>query len=209
MRKPYIFFAILALAGLQQALAQGDAAAGKAGYTVCIACHGPDGAGNQALNSPAIAGQEEWYVARQLKYFKDGIRGADPKDIFGMQMRPMAMTLVDDAAIQNVAAYVSQMKPVKVTSTLGGDVGKGKTTYQTVCATCHGPEGKGMKVMNAPKVFIQQDWYLLRQLINFKEGIRGTNPKDIFGMQMRPMAMTLPDEQAMKDVIAFMLSLQP
>lgn len=208
MRKRYIFFAILALAGLQRALAQGDAAAGKANYAICIACHGENGAGNQVLNSPAIAGQEEWYVVRQLKYFKEGIRGTHPKDLFGMQMRPMAMTLVDDTAIQNVAAYVSQMKPLKVEKTLDGDAGKGKTTYSTICATCHGPEGNGIKAMNSPKVYIQQDWYLFRQLKNFKDGIRGSNPKDIFGMQMRPMAMTLVDEKAMKDVVAYMLTLQ-
>ena len=44
---------------------------------------------------------------------------------------------------------------------------------------------------------------MLAQLKKFKEGIRGAHPKDITGMQMRPMAMILPDEQAMKDVIAY------
>ncbi|GIT06706.1 MAG: hypothetical protein CM1200mP30_03360 [Pseudomonadota bacterium] len=45
----------------------------------------------------------------QLKNFKAGIRGADPKDKYGMQMRPMAMTLADDQSIRDMAAYVSSM----------------------------------------------------------------------------------------------------
>ena len=32
------------------------------------------------------------------------------KDIYGQQMRPMSMILVDDAAINNVAAYISTFK---------------------------------------------------------------------------------------------------
>jgi len=53
------------------------------------------------------------------------------------------------------------------------------------------------------------DWYMLSQLKKFKEGIRGTNPQDIGGMQMRPMSMTLVDEQAMKDVIAHIRAVSP
>ena len=34
----------------------------EAGYAICVTCHGADGAGNIALNSPAIAGQESWYL---------------------------------------------------------------------------------------------------------------------------------------------------
>ncbi|MBQ31032.1 MAG: hypothetical protein CL923_00455 [Deltaproteobacteria bacterium] len=36
-------------------------------------------------------------------------RGAHPKDMFGMQMRPMAMTLANDAAVNNVAAYIASL----------------------------------------------------------------------------------------------------
>ena len=45
-----------------------DAAAGQNAYAVCMACHQPDGSGNQPLNTPAIAGQEDWYLERQVKF---------------------------------------------------------------------------------------------------------------------------------------------
>ena len=205
-----LFIAVLltgfALAG--PATAQ-DLDAGKAAYAICLACHAADGAGNQPLNSPAVAGQEDWYLERQIKYFKEGIRGKHPKDIFGAQMVPMVMTLPDEAAVKNVAAYIASLPPAPpAASTVKGDAAKGKQTFSTICATCHGQDGKGQKVMNAPNLTLLQDWYLERQLKHFKEGIRGADPKDIFGQQMRPMAMTLPDDQAIKDVVAFIDSLK-
>ena len=53
----------------------------------------------------------------------------------------------------------------------------------------------------------QSDWYLMTQLGKFKSGMRGTHKDDVHGQQMRAMSMTLPDEQAMKDVIAFIMTL--
>ena len=90
--------------------AKGDAARGKPLYQVCVACHGAKGEGNKALNAPRLAGQEDWYIVRQLKNFKEGIRGTNPKDIYGMQMRPMAMTLANDQAMEDVAAYIVTFK---------------------------------------------------------------------------------------------------
>ena len=52
------------------------------------------------------------------------------------------------------------------------------------------------------------DWYMLKQIQNFKAGIRGADPRDETGRRMRPMSMVLADEQAMKDVISYILTLQ-
>lgn len=87
-----------------------------------------------------------------------------------------------------------------------GDAERGKALYAT-CGACHGANAEGMEALNAPRLAGQEEWYVIRQLKNFKEGIRGTNPKDTFGMQMAPMAMTLPNEQAMEDVAAYIKSL--
>lgn len=86
-----------------------DAERGKTLYATCGACHGPNGEGMQALNAPRLAGQEAWYVIRQLQNFKSGVRGTNPADTFGMQMAPMAQILPDEAAIEDVAAYVQSL----------------------------------------------------------------------------------------------------
>ena len=188
--------------------AAGDPTSGKASYAVCMACHGADGTGNKALNAPSIAGQESWYVERQLKNFKSGIRGSNSKDTYGMQMRPMALTLSNDQAVADMAAYISTMPMKKILeSTVKGDVSAGKASYM-ICQTCHGPKGGGNKALNAPKLTGLQDWYIVRQLKNFKAGIRGTKSGDNYGMQMRPMAMTLTNDEAIKNVAAYIATFE-
>ena len=191
-----------------QVFATSDPEKGKARYAVCQACHGTDGMGNKALNSPKIAGQEAWYIERQLKNYKAGIRGTHPKDRFGMQMRAMALTLADDHSIRDMAAYVSSM-PVKssVEQTIKGDVEAGKTLY-VLCQSCHGPAGEGNKTLNSPRLAGLQDWYIARQLRNFKAGIRGKKRGDMFGMQMRPMAMSLANDEVINNVAAFIATLK-
>ena len=46
---------------------------------------------------------------RQLENFKSGARGAHADDVFGAQMRPMAMMLPNAAAMKNVAAYIASL----------------------------------------------------------------------------------------------------
>ena len=201
---------------------QGNIDSGKTSYATCIACHGEQGEGNKALNSPKIAGLQDWYIARQIRSFKKGIRGSHEKDVYGMQMRPMAMTLADDESIKNVALYVSTFKekaqpeitqtakistaePASVSVTSSTE--NGKTLYG-VCASCHGADGSGNKALNAPRISGQKAWYVARQLVNFKSGIRGSHEKDIYGQQMRPMAMTLANDQMVADVSAYVSTLK-
>jgi cytochrome c oxidase subunit 2 len=159
-----------------------------------------------ALNAPAIAGQEGWYLVRQLQNFKNGVRGGG-SDTFGAQMAPMAMALATDADIANIAAYVSSMAPAAIEDNQGGDAAAGQVAY-AACAACHGADGKGMEAMNAPNLTLQQDWYVVRQLDNFKSAVRGAHAADTFGAQMAPMALLLADEQAMKDVAAYIATLR-
>lgn len=181
---------------------------GQALYDGCTSCHGADGAGDQAVGAPAIAGLPQWYVEAQLHKFKGGIRGWHPDDVTGLKMRPMATTLVDDADISSVSQYVAQMKPISgAMATVSGDASKGKASY-AVCAACHGQDGKGNEVVKAPPLANGSDWYMLAQLDKFKGGLRGTHPKDLSGAQMRAAVGVLPDEAAMKDVVAYMATLQ-
>jgi cytochrome c oxidase subunit 2 len=107
--KTTLAVAALAILSSTGALAAGDAERGKTLYATCGACHGANGEGLEALNAPKLAGQEEWYVVRQLQNFKNGIRGNNPRDTYGMQMAPMAQILVDDQAMQDVAAYIRSL----------------------------------------------------------------------------------------------------
>jgi len=193
--------------GAALARADGDAAKGKVSFTVCEACHGKTAEGNKALGAPRLAGQAGWYLARQLGNFKQGLRGVDTKDTFGTQMRPMAQTLADDAAVANVVAYIGTLQSPAPAATVQGDAAAGKAAYAT-CAACHGANGEGNQALNAPKLAGQHDWYIVRELQNFKAGLRGADAKDSFGAQMRPMAATLADDAAINNVAAYIATLK-
>jgi len=186
-----------------------DAAAGKSLYAVCSSCHGVEGEGNAALNAPKLSGQGDWYLKQQLKYYKQGIRGTHDKDVFGKMMAPMAATLADDAAIGNVVAYIKTLPDNPAQATVNQSTKKqGQKLYVSTCAACHGSTGQGIQAMNAPRLAGMSDWYLVTQLKNFKQGIRGAHPDDQYGGQMSLMAATLADDQAINDLVAYINTLR-
>ncbi len=189
-----------------QSTPAGDPAAGQASYAVCSACHGANGEGNQAMNGPRLAGLPEWYIERQIRHFKQGIRGSAEADQFGQQMAPMAQVLVDDTAIRNVAAYIQTLQPGVTSHTVEGDPGKGANRYAT-CAACHGARGQGNFALQAPSLAGQSDWYLKRQLHNFREGLRGEHKQDTYGHQMVLMARSLQNEDSINDLLAYLNTL--
>jgi cytochrome c oxidase subunit 2 len=202
-----IFVSLILSFFIHNSVQAGDLERGKQLYFTCIACHGDKAQGKSVLKAPQLAGQESWYLESQLKKFKEGIRGSHPKDTRGRQMAPMAKTLVSEMDVKNVATYISSLIPHSPQKTIqGGSSEKGKIAYAT-CMACHGDKAQGNSSLKAPGLKNLPDWYLMTQLKNFKQGIRGANPKDIEGMQMKPMANMLVDEQAIKNVIAYIETL--
>lgn len=192
-------------AGCQPA-ATGEARAEQL-YTYCAHCHGESGEGNPEWEVPSIAGLPEWYVDAQLEKFRIGARGDHPEDLNGLRMRPMARTLATREEVELVAEHVAKLPAVRQPATVeGGDAERGRQLF-TPCITCHGERAEGKQDMNAPPLTVLDDWYMVAQLEKFREGIRGTDPLDATGGQMRPMSLSLTDEQAVRDVVAYIRSL--
>ncbi len=187
----------------------GDAAAGQSLYAVCAACHGPSGQGNQAMNAPKLAGQESWYLIKQMQLFQNDARGTAPGDMQGMQMSAMAKgpQLKGDAALANLAAYIGTFPDNPVAPTVNGDAAAGKMLYP-VCGSCHGQSAEGNEAMAGPRLAGQSDWYLVNQIKKFKAGQRGYHNMDHGGRQMRPMVLTLTTDKAINDVVAYINTLQ-
>jgi cytochrome c oxidase subunit 2 len=193
-----------------QAVAAGDPAQGQALYALCTACHGQQGEGMQLLNAPKLAGQEPGYLRRQMHNYRNGLRGVNEADVYGRQMVPFAQSLADDAAINNVIAYIQTLpsEPTQPTEQggLGGDAERGKSLY-TTCAACHGVNGEGIWSQNAPALKDMSDWDLVRQLQNFSSGVRGEHAQDFYGKQMAMMATALVDDRTIKDLVAYINTL--
>jgi cytochrome c oxidase subunit 2 len=201
--------AAVAVATAARPVAAQDLTRGAAHYQLCAACHGDDGAGIASRHAPAIAGLPAWYVDTQLKKFRAGQRGYSPDDAPGLRMRPMAAALRTDDDVASVAAYVASLRRTAAQpATLAGDATRGRELYAP-CSACHGPDGAGSEALHGPRLAGQADWYLLAQLGKFKNGARGAHKDDATGAQMRAMASTLVDEQAILDVVAYVRTLTP
>lgn len=184
-----------------------DTSAGEKAYASCVACHGASGEGNVALGAPVLAGQYEAYLVRQLNNFRTGLRGADASDIRGMQMRGMATTLADDAAVGDVAAYLAGLPQKAQNAEAGGaDMRNGENQYNGACGACHGGQAQGNAGLNAPRLAGLDAAYLKLQYQNFAAGIRGSHPDDRLGQQMKMMATMISGEKDLDDVVAFIIS---
>ncbi len=188
--------------------AAGDPKKGEATFALCMGCHGPNAGGNQAIGAPRTAGQNPAYLMRQIANFKAGIRGAKPEDTYGLQMPPIAATLRTQEDVENVIAYLGTLKPVILPNTVeGGDAAKGKEIY-SVCAACHGDDGKGIGALGSPRLAGIPDWYLQRQIGNFSKGIRGSHADDLFGRQMAVIqGIMMKTDQDIVDVITYINTL--
>lgn len=185
---------------------KGDPAAGKALFAACTACHGAQAEGNREVNAPKLSGQSDWYLVRQLQSFKGGVRGAHEQDTYAKQMIPFASMLADDQAIRNVVAYIKTLPEVRPAASVVGNPVRGRELYET-CSACHGSSAKGIWATNAPRLSNMSDWYMARQLRNFRDGIRGGHPQDFHGSQMSSMARVLTDDRAIADVLDYVRTL--
>ncbi len=181
---------------------------GREIFETCVPCHNADGSGNATVGAPNIAGMKAWYVEAELKKFRAGIRGAEFNDMEGMRMRPMAQSLDSDADVDAVARYVESMPRVRHAATLTGNPEAGQALFAT-CSACHGENGGGNPDMKAPPIAGTDDWYLAAELRKFRHGERGASPKDTEGRLMRPMARTLANEDAIRNVVAYVETLKP
>lgn len=176
----------------------------------CTGCHSDDASGNKALGAPPLAGMENWYVQTQLQKFFAGLRGIHFKDPNGMSMRAslefLQLEMDPNRDMSHLGYYLVTLPRGKQEVTVEGSAERGAALYAP-CAACHGADGLGNQTLKAPGLAGQADWYLLRQLENFRSGARGADPRDTEGQQMASFAKMIADDQALKDLVAYIREL--
>jgi cytochrome c oxidase subunit 2 len=181
---------------------------GRELFRPCAACHGPTAAGNREVEAPALAGLPAWYVAKQLRDFRQGRRGTDTAtDPYGAQMARMAEQLWDDGEVVSVAAYVASLPAPEYARTVRGKAKRGEATF-VGCAECHGTDAAGNEQLGAPPLRALDDWYLVKQLDAFFTGVRGSHADDVAGRAMRAAAESLADPSLLPDVAVYVASLR-
>ena len=115
-----------------------------------------------------------------------------------MTTRPRSMRR--DSCILLVALLFAGCERLGPGQSLGAEV------FET-CALCHGPAGAGNADIDAPAIAGLPVWYVTGQLENFIEGRRGKHADDLPGLRMRPMALTLQNEEDVQAVAQYVASL--
>jgi cytochrome c553 len=195
--------ALAVLAGYA-AIAAGARAQNEFDY--CLLCHGANANGNYGIRAPKLSGMEPWYLMRQLEQFAGGNRGAAADDAAGHEMRTVGLRLKEEGTLAAAVAFIGTLDSKRPAPTVSGNVAHGKALY-VACAGCHGAKGEGNAQLHAPALAARSDWYLVTQLRNYRLGLRGADPHDTYGAQMRAIAATLTDDQAINDVVAYINSL--
>jgi len=161
----------------------------------CAACHGLTGQG--ASNEfPNLAGQNEKYLAKQLRDFASGARASQV-------MSPKAAAL-DELAIKGVTKYYQSQVPTAKPTTdpmlanVGAFVYERGNLYSGLpgCVSCHGTGARGQAEL--PRLAGQNPQYLERQLKLFASRGRSND-----GSIMAVIASRL-SELEMKAVVEYL-----
>lgn len=171
-----------------------EAASPPKGFDFCTTCHGAAGGGNVAIQAPALAGIEPWYLASRLQAYRDGARGHDyRRDPAGAEMRA-AIRGTSSPQADAIFRYVLRLEGKAVQTGSGNDAARGRLLYEQHCATCHGTGGLGLEALHAPNLRRLNDWYLVSAWRRYQDAQRGQDANvDPAGAQMRAIAQALPD----------------
>ena len=120
----------------EQALKMG----GRLFASHCAVCHGSDAKG--AHGFPNLT-DNDWIWGGEPAAIKTTILKGRVAAMPGWE------SLGNDG-IKNVTGYVRSLSGLK--NPEGIDIEAGQQTFNTMCAACHGPEGKGMHVLGAPNL---------------------------------------------------------
>lgn len=170
----------------------------------CMGCHGARGEGIPTAGFPRIAGQPDYYLAKQLRDYADGLR-RNPA------MEAISKTL-SAQEIADVARFFSQLDPPPAHARATAEATERGQQLATVgdaahgvqaCSNCHGPDGVG-EPPAIPYLAGLDATYLLDALAAWKTGSRRNDP----GGQMATVALLLTAEDAAA-VAGFYASLQP
>ncbi len=126
----------------------------------CAACHGPQAFGNAQNVVPALAGQRQAYIIKQLADFAELER--DSSDMHRVASRT---AVADPQAWADLAGYLSELPAARLPETGDGDgVELGEAIFQEQCASCHEDDARGDDDGFVPSLRNQHYGYLVRAM---------------------------------------------
>ena len=145
-------------------------------------------------NFRELAGQRQSYIIKQLYDFRAGRRKND-----GGQMQQTA-TEVDEADIPRVAEWFASQTPPwpKLTLEAEPDLGRARelsmfgVVGRAACLSCHSAASLGLldRPYDAPRIAGQRDYYIAKELTDFRDGRRGNDPEQVMSKVARQLRDT-------------------
>lgn len=108
----------------------------------CAACHGAEARGNQTLGAPGLADADWQYGGDNetlLASIRDGRNG----------IMPAWGSALGHNGVNEVTSYVLSLRGVAAPPDW---VAAGRPRFETICATCHGADGRGNPTLGAPNL---------------------------------------------------------
>ena len=164
MRKLFLLFITFSLVSIANGKDLNDIV-----RTQCSTCHGDDGNTTSELY-PIIAGQNQEYIANQLKAYRDKTR----TNLNAQRFMQGIVSRLSDEDITNLAQYYATLKPEhkhQINDQVKYEIGrelflKGNTDKGIpACAACHGEKALGNQ--SIPRLAGQNLNYLKRQFAVF------------------------------------------
>ncbi len=178
------------------------------GLPACANCHDSDG--SKVIGAPHIAGQSDPFLRVELGAMKHGGRGWTE----WWNPMPAVAKSLSPTDIEAVAAYYSQLKPVRAGGAPSAphamlpppdhipvDMANAKRIFDHDCEKCHASNGRGDHEGEYPDLTLQTAPFVAQNLYAFKSGARP-------GVQMRQMTEGLSFDE-MRSLAYYVNSLTP
>jgi cytochrome c553 len=166
--------------------------------------HGPQGVGEfvriveETLAQPR-AGQREFLVSGDQVAVPGWEESIVKATGAWYRVDNVHLFTVRDGKITRYEEFINSSDVVE--AFLPADASRGKALF-TTCAGCHGSKSEGRAEIGAPNLVGLGSSYLIRQLRNFRSGLRG-NSSDTHGFMMIGRASMLPGDRGVRDVVAY------
>ncbi len=137
----------------------------------CALCHGIYGQGTPGTMSPRLAGLPKEYIAKELKYYRDGVREYPPM-VLASSIRNMSEKDIEDISEYLAGIDLRNLNLPKIPPYRRGQLQAGREIFMDECKTCHRKTGHGKPKKGIPPVAGQYGSYLFSQMKKFQDKAR-------------------------------------